>query len=237
MPLLHQLRQRRRQPEIMDGPDMAGPRHAAALRGLERINAWSGSARLLGPALAALARQAARPVRVLDVATGAGDVPLRLARRARRAGLLMEIAGCDRSPSAVAHARRRAEEQGAGVRFFEWDALRGPLPTGYDAVVSSLFLHHLDEGEAVDFLRRMADAAGRLVLVNDLVRGLPGLALAYVGTRALSRSEVVHVDGVRSVRAAFTAAEAERLAQQAGLEGATVARRWPCRFLLTWGRP
>jgi SAM-dependent methyltransferase len=227
-----------RQPERMDEPDMAGDTHAQALRGLERINAWSGSARILWPPLAELARAAhGRAVRVLDVAMGAGDVPIRLWRKARRAGLRLEIDGCDRSPSAVAYARGRAEEIGAPVRFFDWDALTGELPIGYDAVVSSLFLHHLDEDEAVSFLCRMGRTAGRLVLVNDLTRVLPGLMLAYLGTRLLSRSEVVHMDGVRSVQAAFTPQEVRSLAARAGLASASIARRWPCRFLLTWRRP
>ena len=76
-----------------------------------------------------------------------------------------------------------------------------------------------------------------LVLVNDLERGLAGLTLAHLGTRLLSRSDVVHTDGPLSVRAAFTVPEVRALAAAAGLTGAVVVRRWPCRFLLTWTRP
>jgi hypothetical protein len=123
------------------------------------------------------------------------------------------------------------------VRFFIHDAVNGPLPTGYDALTCSLFLHHLDEGEAVDLLRRMAAAAGRLVLVNDLARGAAGWLLAQAAARLLTRSDVVHTDGPRSVAAAFTPAEARTLAERAGLSGATVRRRWPFRWLLTWERP
>ena len=72
---------------------------------------------------------------------------------------------------------------------------------------------------------------------NDLARGWTGLTLAHVGLRLLTRSPVVHFDGPRSVEGAFTPAEALALAAKAGLKGATVARRWPCRFLLTWERP
>lgn len=238
MPFLRSVRQRHRQPEIMDQPGLDRHRHEAALRGLERINFWSRSASILWPPLAALARErSGRPTRVLDVATGAGDVPIRLWRRARRAGLPLEVDGCDVSPAAVAHARGRAARAGAAVGFFPWDALAGPLPAGYDALVTSLFLHHLDEGQAADLLGRLAEAAGRLVLVNDLARSPAGLLLAYLGTRVLSRSEVVRTDGVRSVEAAFTPAEVCALAMRAGLAGARVEGRWPCRFLLTWRRP
>jgi hypothetical protein len=76
-----------------------------------------------------------------------------------------------------------------------------------------------------------------LVLVDDLNRSWAGLALASAATRLLTTSAVVHTDGPRSVRAAFTPSEALGLAEQAGLTGATVRRHWPCRWQLVWRRP
>jgi SAM-dependent methyltransferase len=231
MPIL--LRERCLLPEVMDQVDMAGERHIQALRGLERINAWSGSARILWPSLAQLARSTGGALRVLDVATGAGDLPIRLWHRARRAGLAIELHGIDRSASAIDHARRRAVEEKVDVAFWLGDALGEPLPNGYDAVMCSLFLHHLAIDEAVGLLRQMAQVARRLVLVNDLERSLAGFLMAWVGTRVLSRSPVVHIDGPRSVRAAFTLAEVGGIAAQAGLQDICIVRRWPCRFVLT----
>jgi SAM-dependent methyltransferase len=229
------LRQRRRVPEIMDQPDLDESLHLHALRGLERINRWSGSARILWRPLRTLVQQSGpAPLRLLDVATGAGDVPLALWHKARRAGIPLHVEGCDISARAVAVAQQRARSAGADIRFFQHDALTGPLPDSYDVVTCSLFLHHLDDGQAVDLLARMARAGRRLVLVNDLRRGVVGYLLAQVGGRLLSASPVVHTDGPRSVAASFTPAEARELAGRAGLDGAHVARRWPCRFLLSW---
>src|SRR5262245_27094890 len=174
--------QRRLVPEIMDQPGLTPDRHHAALRGLSRINLFSGSAGLLWPALRRLARETApRPARVLDIATGAGDVPLRLWKKASRAGVPLTLTGCDVSPVAVAHAALASRKCGADLRFFVHDVLADPLPAGYDAVICSLFLHHLNDDEAVDLLRQMEGAAGRLVLVNDLSRGRAGWLLAWAG--------------------------------------------------------
>ena len=82
----------------------------------------------------------------------------------------------------------------------------------------------------------MGQAAKQLLLVNDLVRSRLGYLLAFAGTRLLSRSQMVHVDGPLSVRGAFKPAEALALALKAGLAGATVSWRWPFRYLLTWSR-
>jgi hypothetical protein len=125
----------------------------------------------------------------------------------------------------------------AEVRFFECDILTDTIPNDYDIVTNSLFLHHLGEDDAVGFLKASASAAKRLVLVNDLARCLSGYMVARVATRFLTTSEVVHVDGPRSVEAAYSVEEARELARRAGLERAEVARCWPWRFLLSWDHP
>lgn len=232
------LGQRRRQPEIMDQPGLDIDEHRQALRGLERINSVSGSVRVLWPALRELARQVQpQRVRVLDIATGAGDVPISLWHRARRAGIDLQVDGWDVSPTAIDYARARAADCKAEVQFHQRDALRDDIPPDYDAIVSSLFLHHLDEEQAVELLRRMAAATRRLVLINDLARSTFNFFLVRLATRLLSLSPVVHVDGPRSVEAAFTPGEILELADRAGLDGVQVTRRFPCRFLLSWRRP
>ena len=218
---------RQRIPELMDDPAIDPVEHRAALEGLARINRISRSAGILWPAVKALARtNPGRTLRVLDVATGSGDVPLGLLQRAKRAGVALEIHACDISPTAIALA---APE----LHAFPHDVIRDPLPAGFDVVTCSLFLHHLSDEDAVTVLGRMKVAAP-LVLVNDLSRSRLGFAAAWVGCRVLTRSKVVRFDGPASVRSAFTPAEALVLAERAGLKGATVGRRWPFRFLLEW---
>jgi 2-polyprenyl-3-methyl-5-hydroxy-6-metoxy-1,4-benzoquinol methylase len=229
------LEQRNPQPELMDQPDLDPERHRHALRGLRRINALSGSAGILWPAIADYVRtRKPNRVRVLDVACGGGDVAVALARRARRQKLDVGVTGCDISPVAVEAARRLAPD--GAVPFFRLDVLREPLPNGYDVIACSLFLHHLSDGDALELLRNMAEAAEGMVLVSDLRRTRTGYGLAWAGCRLLSRSPVVHVDGPRSVAAAFTPDELMALAARAGLAGAQVTRHWPQRMLLTWRR-
>lgn len=231
------LSRRRVLAEVMDRPDLEAGQHVHALRGLERINRLSLSSRILWPPVRQAVRDAGRrAVRLLDLASGAGDVPIALEGRARRRGLPLEVAGCDRSARAVAYATERGRARGAGVRFFVADVVAEGVPAGYDVLTCSLFLHHLEDGAAERLLADMGRKARRMVLVNDLCRGVGGYLLAWVGTRCLSTSAVVRVDGPRSVEAALTVAEARALAGRAGLIGATVERRWPCRFLLAWKR-
>lgn len=231
------LRERRLEPERMDQPGLEPAEHRLALRGLARINAWSGTTVFLARALARLAReQGRRELRVLDIATGGGDTPLRLWQWGQRHGLDFRVDGCDRSATAVEEARRKAEAFGSPARFFALNVFRDPLPPDYDVILSCLFLHHLAPDSAIELIRRMASAAGYAVLLDDLQRRPAGMALAWLGTRVLSRSRVVHEDGLRSVAAAFTMDEAADLAVFAGLDGFEIRPHWPFRYLLSWRR-
>jgi SAM-dependent methyltransferase len=236
--MLNRFRCRLREPELMDQPGLEDRVHRAALAGLGRINRFSGSGRIVWKAVERLvATNASRTWRVLDLASGGGDVAIDVARRAARAGARVIVDGWDVSPFAVRYATARASErQIENVQFYREDVLGGPLPEDYDVVMCSLFLHHLPEDVATALLSKMAAAAQRLVLVNDLCRSAFGYGLAWLGCRFLTRSPIVHVDGPRSVQSAFSLTEIREVARQGGLAGAVVERRWPCRFLLQWSR-
>ncbi|HWB08499.1 MAG TPA: methyltransferase domain-containing protein [Pirellulales bacterium] len=238
MPLLD-VNSRRREPEWMDEPALDRGLHEHALAALRRVNRLSGTAgRLWRPIHRLAAELPGNRVRVLDLASGGGDVAIALALAARRSGVSLQVDGCDVSATAVAHAEGLARRYGLdNVGFFLLDVLKADLPPAYDVVICSLFLHHLDEADAVRLLRQMAAAARHLVLVDDLRRSRFGYALAWLGCQLLTRSPVVHTDGPRSVRAAFTLAEARQLAERANLTGCRIAPHWPQRFLVSWSKP
>lgn len=228
------LTARHRAPELMDQPGLSPHLHTHALRGLERINVASTAVGAVWqPIHARLPRDVPRgEVSVLDVACGAGDTLAGVAHRARACGLGVSLYGCDISATAVAHARQRAAARRVNGHFFQHDVLTHDLPQRFDVITCSLFLHHLDDETAETLLAQLYAATRWLLIVCDLHRCRRGLALAWLGTRLLSRSTIVHVDGPRSVRAAFTRTEAARLAARARIPAATVESIWPCRWRL-----
>lgn len=233
------MRARVRVDELMDDPAIDGTEHDHALAGLARLNAWSRSHWLLWPRIATTARQAnanGRTLRVLDVATGSGDGPIAMAQRARREGINIDWTLCDVSAHALEVARARAAAADITVATVRCDLLREAIPARADIVINSLFLHHCDQATAQIALARMKEAAEVAVAVTDLDRSRTGLALAWLGSRVLSRSRIVHYDALVSVRAAFTIEEARGLAQSAGLAGAHFERAWPARWRLWWSR-
>jgi SAM-dependent methyltransferase len=232
------LQDRFRQSEVMDDPGLGADRFIGSLVGLRRINTITGSARIIWPALRRhLSPTDDKPIRVLDVASGAGDTAIALWKHARVANRPLEISGCDINSHAVEFAQDAAQRASAQVQFFQHDILNDPFPKDYDFVISSLFLHHLNEQNAKTFLSAAAAHARQGILIHDLNRGKAGYLFAYYGVRLISRSDVVHVDGPRSVEGAFTPEEARALGEAAGLLGCQVTTRWPFRYLLEWSRP
>ena len=230
------LNNRDRQPEVMDQPGLDPKEHAKALMGLRRINAISRcSAGLFRPIEALAITQPAKPLRVLELACGGGDTAIDLALMAKRKGLALDIHACDLNPEAVAIAQTNAVRRQAALTVFTADALAKPTDhNSFDVVYCTLFAHHLDELDVVRLLEVMALRSRKLVLVDDLIRSRLGFALAWIGTRLLSRSWVVHTDGPLSVRGALQPDEMKSIAMQAGLNNAQIKRSWPERYLLNW---
>ncbi len=250
IPLPHRFPGARREwiSEWMDAPDLSVQQHDQALSGLRRINRVTQVAKPIAAAVADLARTAgavtndasnAAPVRILDVACGGGDLAIALSRYLRRRSMAVSVVGVDLNPTAIRIANEQLSAsrpaQQSTIRFEQLDVLRDRLPS-CDVVVSSLFLHHLRDGQVQQLLQRLRDVAKLGGVISDLRRSRYGYALAWFGSRLLTRSPVVHYDGPVSVRRAFTRTELQQLAIQANLPDSQVTRHWPERLLLRWTR-
>ncbi len=227
--------ERHREAELMDDPNVDPDLHREAMLGLARINTFSRSAAMtLAPILKILADNHMRSARILDIATGGGDMPFHLWKEAKRAGVALIIDGCDQSPVAIQSANELATSLAYPGKFFTLNVNVDDFPVDYDIVINSLFMHHLDPDQVVILLEKMKGACKLMLVVNDLVRGYLNLFLVSVAARLLSKSSIVHFDSVASVRAAYTPSEMRLLANKAGLEGANISSQFPCRMILTW---
>ena len=99
-------------------------------------------------------------------------------------------------------------------------------------IMSTLFLHHLDEDNAISFLKDAAQKASNRVVIQDLTRGRLSYWFATLGTSVLLLNDICKIDGRTSVKGAFTLAEARDLARRASLDHAEIAPRLPFRYLI-----
>ena len=212
-----QLR-RRDEPERLDEPGHDRAVLAGALEDLSRVNRWLGGTRLTLRALEPLAAGLAvgDEISVLDVGSGASDIPRAIVGWALRRGLRPRVLATDVSVDILALAKGCDDDD--GVEFAVADARRLPFPgASFDVATCSLLLHHLDPDGAVAVLRELRRVSRRGIVVNDLVRGWFGYAGAWAVSRVFTSNPLTRHDAPVSVRRAYTRAELADLAALAGL--------------------
>ena len=240
------LRQRRLEGEWMDDPAIEPSLLAHALRDLDRLNRWGRTAAGLAAAVGRLV-DAAAPApdacAVLDVGCGGGGLTRELAARltASRPAIRWRVIGIDPSAASIATATAAAATAGDDRVAFRVGGAGGPTLAEaaggpVDIVISSLVLHHLTDADLLGLLTACATEARIGVVMDDLRRDRRAMLVTHLAVRVLSRCPVVHVDGPRSVRAAFTPVELQDLAERAGLTGAILSGGGPARMRLQWVR-
>ena len=219
--------------ELLDDPAADPAVVTQSLGNIARANRWFGGANAVrhGLARVLVGVPRTRPLVLLDLGTGTGDLPRDAVRWAGRRGWRLVPVGLERSRVAAGLARA------AGCPCAVADA--GAAPFGaksVDVVLLSQVLHHLTAASAVRLLRDCDRLARIGVVVADLRRARLAAPLFRLGGRLLGFDPVTMEDGVTSIRRGYTSAELLALLRQAGVAG-RVERRPGYRLVATWRVP
>jgi 2-polyprenyl-3-methyl-5-hydroxy-6-metoxy-1,4-benzoquinol methylase len=200
--------------EMMDRPQPVSPELERDLQRIRQLNRWFGSYRLVLSFVRRWIKPGAR-MRVLDLATGSGDIPRLIVDFARKIGAQIEIDAVDRQAATL----EIASSLSAGypeICYHEANILEWNGAQGYDIALCSLVLHHFSDEDAVTVLRRCRALSKRFVLVADLRRGLFLQAGVYVLTTLIFCEPMTRFDARISAQRAFSFCEMRNLANQAG---------------------
>lgn len=179
--------------ELMDDPALAPPLRARLVARLDALNQLLGTydafLRAVEPFLVASPTApgagSRRPLRVLELAAGAGGFSLWLARHARRRGLALQVIATDLEEGFLEPARRAARAEGLALETRSLDALRlSSYPEAVDVVVCAQALHHFPSGLLAHLFHCAADRARRGVVFVDGCRSAL-LAAGFLGLGAL----------------------------------------------------
>ncbi|MGQ1798614.1 methyltransferase domain-containing protein [Kocuria oceani] len=205
--------------ELMDDPDCDLGALRRTYARFEAINSllagWSATYRRRIRPLAV----PGRPLTVLDVGSGGGDVARALSRWAHRDGVDLRVTGVD--PDARAHewavartARWSARRPHLTPPAFRRTTSRELVAAGgtFDVVVSNHLLHHLAPEQVRGLVADSERLARRLVVHNDLVRSPAAYRLYSVGVLPLAPGSFLRTDGLRSLRRAYVPDELRALA-------------------------
>ena len=203
-------------PELMDLPQPVTPELRRDLANLVSLNRHFGSHRLICKFLASWF-QPGLAYRVLDLATGAGDIPRLIVRWCDKKGISVRIDAVDANAATIEIARSAS----ADYRNIEWvhaDAVSFEPGYTYDLVCCSLALHHFSESEAVELLKRCRQLSDHYILVADLERSWAALLGIWLITALWYRDAMTAHDARLSVRRAFSWNELQEMAEEAGWE-------------------
>ena len=212
--------------ELLDGPLDDAPALAGNLRDLRRANRWLGGIALSAKALEALAGPAAdagATISLLDVGTGAADIPLALIETWRGRRRRLEVTAIDERAEVIEAARRSDARADATPRLTLAVADGRSLPypdAAFDVSHASLVLHHLEPADADVLLKEMSRVSRRGIVVNDLARNPLSLTGAWLLSHLATFNRYSRHDAPLSVRRAYTLAEAHALIATAGLQSA-----------------
>lgn len=223
---MRSLRERADEAELIDREGHDPGVLAANLEEIRRVNRWLGGISLsLGALDRLLPSNDDEPAAILDVGTGAADLPEAMEDWLQRRGQTGRVVGIDLSREVLTRARERLEAHAAAIPLAVADGIHLPFPDRAFAVAHCSFvLHHLDPDDAVALLAELRRVSRRGVVVNDLQRGWISYLGSLVCCRVLSRNPLTRHDGPVSARRAYTVAEMTDLARRAGLAPVRFAR-------------
>jgi ubiquinone/menaquinone biosynthesis C-methylase UbiE len=216
--------------ELLDDPAADPAMATESFRNLARSNWWFGGAAAVRYGLARLlpARAVGTSLTLLDVGTGAGDLPRSAAHWAARRGVRLVGIGLERSRVAAGLARHGGLPSVVGCA--------GALPfrdRSADIVMMSQLIHHLSREAAIEVIRA-ADRIARIgVVLADLHRSRVAAIGFRVGAGLLGFDAATKADGVTSVRRGYLPHELVSMLADAGVE-ATVRRRPGYRLVAAW---
>jgi 2-polyprenyl-3-methyl-5-hydroxy-6-metoxy-1,4-benzoquinol methylase len=211
------------QHEVLDS-DLVSPQEAVeSLADLRWVNRWFGGVSTTAFLLRrAMRKSGLRSASVLEVAAGDGYSIVHAARRLKNEDLEVSPLCLDRREvQAPAHCCDRA---------VVGDALQLTFPpASFDFVSCGLFVHHLAPAQVIGFINGALKAARHAVLINDLRRSSLHLAMVYAGM-PIFRSPISYVDGLASVRQAYTPEELREMIRQTNATSLELRTRYLFRM-------
>jgi SAM-dependent methyltransferase len=223
------LESRTSETEILDSPNCGLEAIEDTFRFLAPVNQLFGG---IWPVIRFFRRESKawdreRTYHILDAGSGIADVPIALARWARRSGYSIAVHGVDWNPIVIELSRPKCESY-PEITLTCADVMW--LVGEYDYVHASQFVHHFPDGEVVGVLRHLLGLCRSKLVVNDLIRAPFHYALAWVFS--LFASPVFRHDSRISVKRGFRISELKRLMAEGGFATYEIEIHWLYRFLL-----
>ena len=232
--MLSKFKNRSNKLERIDTGDYTIDEYERFLCEIAFINKYLGDGRALRKTLLSeIDKAGLKQFSVLDVGAGSGHLLRQVAEFASRSGRQATLTGLDLNEISAA-AIKRDSASFSNISTIRGDALNIPLAdNSFDYAISSLFFHHLTDGQIVLALKEMSRVARRGIFVIDLYRHPAAYALYQLFCTAFRISPLVREDGLLSILRGFKPNELREQLGVSGLGTIKVERRMPFRVVIS----
>ena len=216
--------------EYLDFPQRDASLALRSLQDIRRSNRlFGGRAAVLTELRAALKGSSGLTLTLLDVGTGAGDIPAAARDVAASMGVTLRTTGLEwTTPLATASRAQCGDAVTGDARC---------LPFGdrsVDVVICSQVLHHFADHEAASVLRELHRVARLRVIVGDIRRSWLAAAGLWIVSWPLGFHPVSRHDGVVSVMRGYLCSELRDLVRGATGVIPTARNRPGFRVTASW---
>jgi 2-polyprenyl-3-methyl-5-hydroxy-6-metoxy-1,4-benzoquinol methylase len=219
--------------EKLDDLSLHGEPLHKALLSLGWVNKWFGNHRAVIKAIHAVYKEQEKPVSIVDLGCGGGDLILAVTKSLRHNKIKFTITGIDGNPNSLAFAKEKC----AGfseINFVQADILHHEFNISpCDILISSHFVYHFSEESLIDFLKKNLPVISNALIFSELKRNSLAMRLFKFSGFLLPISKLAKQDGLLAIKRSFTKKEWLTILQQAGIDTYCLENVPLFRILLT----
>ena len=223
-------KERSSQIELMDDFSVEGNLLHESLNSLANINKWLGGnfVTLNGLKKVLKNHDKNKPLIILDMGCGNGDMLREVAKFAKNEGYNFALIGIDANQHTVDYAKELSVNY-PEISYLKQDVFSEEFQhLQFDLVLATLFLHHFNEDDIVKLLTHILKKANLGIVVNDLNRN----KIAYYLFSFLClfiKNKMTKEDGLISILRAFKKADLERISEKLHAKS-TIQWKWAFRY-------
>ena len=223
---------RSNQIEMMDDFEIRGNELTKSLDQLSLINLFLGGNLITLSGLNKILKKSSKdiPYKIVDLGCGNGEMLRVIANYGKKNGFNFELIGIDANPHTISYAKELSLSY-KNIRFEEMNVLSERFKgIPCDITLSTLFLHHFDDKQIMELLKKMIKNSSKAIIVNDLHRHRMAYYLFSLICLGI-RNKMTKNDGLISILKGFKKEDLEALSKELNLKSSII---WKWAFRYQW---
>lgn len=223
---------RNQEKEIMDDFSYGGEDVEDALKTIARINQNLGGNHLTINGLKKILNNINRnnTIKICDVGCGNGDMLREIAKFGQKNNYNFELLGIDANPFSIELAQKISQDFPNITYICENILDKKEINQELDITLFTLFLHHFEENELEEIIKKYLDKSKIGIIINDLERSIYAYRLFQLLCFVFRVKELPKKDGLLSILKGFKREDFVNLAKKLNIIKPIITWKWAFRF-------